>query len=57
MYWAARRVKERRSLPFAYATEARARRGDLAAMPQREEVDVLINPIAREPVVLATHHG
>jgi sugar/nucleoside kinase (ribokinase family) len=33
------------------------RRGDLAAMPQREEVDALINSTPSQPVVPATRNG
>ena len=56
-FLAAANLQERVDQGAAVGALATARRGDLDAMPQREEVDALINSTSPQPVVPATHHG
>ena len=56
-FLAAANLQERVDQGAAVGALATARRGDLDAMPQREEVDALINSPSPQPVVPATHHG
>ena len=50
-------MQERVDQGAAVGALVTTRRGDLAAMPQREEVDALINSISSQQVVPATRHG
>jgi pfkB family carbohydrate kinase len=50
-------MQERVDQGAAVGALVTTRRGDLAAMPQREEVDALINSTPTRQVVPATRHG
>jgi sugar/nucleoside kinase (ribokinase family) len=50
-------MQERVDQGAAVGALVTTRRGDLAAMPQREEVDALINSSPSQQVVRATRHG
>jgi sugar/nucleoside kinase (ribokinase family) len=54
---AGRSLQERIDQGAAVGALVTTRRGDLAAMPQREEVDALINSTPSRPVVPATRNG
>jgi sugar/nucleoside kinase (ribokinase family) len=50
-------MQERVDQGAAVGALVTTRRGDLAAMPQRAEVDTLINSMPSQQAVPATHHG